>query len=272
MSESQSQSEMICVRCKSSVIEAIFCIGCNAPYHSSCAKLVPKLENGAFSKCCKNKTQSTHEQSSSSLSPGLTADTIEKIINGAVSRAVTALNVKFSNVTDSVNILSNKMDSIAITMEDAVSRIGSTERRVDVLHDKVEILEGIVADITNYSRQNIDVNSVSRACLDEINDRIKRNKNLVLFGLVESSSNSSVDSVKNNDKLKIVNLLSKFSEPTLFEGVKLYRLGSFAQDQLKPRPVKLICPSEEIAKQIYQSFILAKKEKNQMSHMANWRI
>lgn len=78
---------------------------------------------------------------------------------------------------------------------------------------------------------------------------------------VESSANLSSSSVKHNDKSNIINFLSKISPPALFEGVELYRLGSFSKEQQKPRPVKIICSSEEIAKQIYQSFILAKKEK-----------
>lgn len=142
--------------------------------------MVSKLENGTFSKCCRMNVQAPHDKSMS-LSTGLTADNVEKIINGAISKAVKTLNVKFSTVTGPINAISGKIDSISLNLDDAVYRISSTVKRVVDLKDKMDIMEGTVADMVNHSFQKIYINSLSKACLDEINDRINRRKNLIWF-------------------------------------------------------------------------------------------
>lgn len=115
---------------------------------------------------------------------------------------------------------------------------------------------------------NLDINNLSGKCINELQNRLSRSNNLILFGLKEDdpimSNNTTQTSSHTDSQISISNnicqLFCNFSAPDLFKNSKSFRIGLFMQTQTRPRRVKIICNSVESAKTLFQLFLNAKKK------------
>lgn len=91
-----------------------------------------------------------------------------------------------------------------------------------------------------------------------------RKHNLDLFGFPDNDKTNNVELATNdnNDNLCSVvkNVLNKFISSTDLENVCVHRIGKTAQVQNpRPRPIKIICATEERAQVVLKTFVAAKK-------------
>lgn len=93
----------------------------------------------------------------------------------------------------------------------------------------------------------------------EINERNKRKRNLIIYGISEHSNGTDEDRAK-SDKVKTTDLL-KFLVPTMMENenydIKPIRLGIVKSN--RPRPIKVILRNDQMVNNVIQN---AKKLKN----------
>lgn len=244
-----------CLMCKQSVVDAIFCSVCDSPYHPGCASRVRVLDNGAYSKCCgpRSPLPSTQFDSSSSQtqptnqSQQTTDNSVETIINNAISGLQLNMNANFSSLHTSISELKTNVESLTSKMERTISTVNDHSTRI------AEI-EGTI--------NGLRVDSISRDCMTEIQSRLSRSNNLILFGfneVIPEVDKNLQTSAEFNISDEIVKLFSVFSPPSLTTNLKALRIGKFAQAQKRPRPVKIICSSMEVAKALHKAFLEAKR-------------
>ena len=73
--------------------------------------------------------------------------------------------------------------------------------------------------------------------IEEINERNKRQRNLVIFGVTEPNQNLSTEARENNDKSQVSDILHTVIPELNTNDIKPIRLGRFAVD--KSRPIKI---------------------------------
>lgn len=125
MSKESLNTSKRCSVCKSPVVnDAVFCKICNSPYHPSCAVSVEKLDNGAYTKCCKPRSPTTESQTDSSTSVAtsvMTNDSVEQIVRKTIDELQKGLN--FSSLSTSMKELSLKFYKATSKMEEAVTTV-----------------------------------------------------------------------------------------------------------------------------------------------------
>lgn len=256
----------MCVMCKQNVVDAVFCKICSTPYHPGCANRTTLLSNGGYSKCCRPKSPLPQIQTDSNTpassqerieNQSITNDSIESIINKAIRDLQVGLDKNFSIVSRTINEVSSKVDNMSLKVDEVVTTVTDHSERIAVIEGTLE---------------NLHINSLSRNCLSEIQDRLSRSRYLILFGLVEDKNNKSNEHSKENISITVTQLFSKFSTLDLLENLKTFRIGSFTQTQQHPRPVKIICSSEERARLIHKAFLEAKKDDALRHHIQNMRL
>ena len=91
----------------------------------------------------------------------------------------------------------------------------------------------------------------SRENIAENEERTRRSKNLLIFG-IEEKVNPDRSQRQLDDKDKVDNLLTKLSSTKKAE--KIIRLGKYKQDQTSPRPLRLTFASEEERNKVLEKF------------------
>lgn len=105
---------------------------------------------------------------------------------------------------------------------------------MDDIGQRVEELEVKVAEV-NKGNNTADFS----ACLSEMEDRMNRSKNVIIFGVEDNDA--LVSNVENKDKEFITRLLSLFNSTTeSLKNFKTWRIGSISQVKSVPRPLKVI--------------------------------
>lgn len=114
----------------------------------------------------------------------------------------------------------------------------SFTKRIDELERRITGLEaaGGVPNTPNYDFESV---------VNELDERNKRKKNVILFQVPESTSNETSDNVIIEEKLR---LLEVRAVPT-----KISRLGNRKPNNPKPRPLRLTFSSESEAKEVLRS-------------------
>lgn len=80
------------------------------------------------------------------------------------------------NLSSSVD---NNFTDVNAKLDDALSRLTNTEGGVNNLSECLAVVEG---KLERCESSHVDVNSISNKRIDEINNRLERKCNLVLFG------------------------------------------------------------------------------------------
>lgn len=212
--------------------------------------------NGGFSKCCRPKSPTKMIQSGSSEPApsqhvSLTNESIKRIIHNAVNGLKIGLNNELSTLSTSINNLSTKVDVVTVKVDEVINNVADHSQRIAVI-------EGTLKDLNQ--------STITQNCMHEIYDRLSRSCNLILFGL-SNDLNNQVDTLNT-----VSQLFLKFCKPDLLDNLQLFRLCTFMQDQTRSRPVKISCHTVERAKDIYRSFLSAKKSDLHSPHLENTRL
>ena len=129
------------------------------------------------------------------------------------------------------------------------------EASLSQLNNKLNEIESRLAAARDNKGED---DAFNETALNEINERIKRKKNLIIFGLAESNSQSSQERIT-DDKAEI----QKICSGDCLELVNTWRSHRLGRNVVpgRPRPIKIICRSEEDAQQLLNSLISANKNK-----------
>lgn len=242
-----SISTGICPVCKGNAktTTAVLCPVCHAPHHASCASKFPPAPNGGFKKCCgpSSPLPSPQQPLPSPLMSGLRMLIREEfdIINNTIASQFKTLNSFISDLSIEIKTVNEKVDTCSAETRD-------TAMRVDALEDKFEEINN------SESTSHISMES----CLSEVEDRLKRRNNLIIYGI--DDPDPSLSSKPHEFDFKEVTSLFTILIPNkCFDDIKVWRIGKFSSTQTKPRPLKIILPNDSISSQLRTTFLKLKR-------------
>lgn len=153
---------------------------------------------------------------------------------------------ELSSKMDTLTPLPGKIDQIIQDIDKLNKNLSSLDERVSTNEAKIGKLEDSI--INGSSALNA---SDSESLMAEFNDRVRRASNVMVYGLVESTSPNS--NARKISDLELVTSLFKSSQPNFNNsGVKLFRVGKTQGD--KPRPLKVVLNSEYDARLVLSTF------------------
>lgn len=152
---------------------------------------------------------------------------------------------KLSNIPSDINTIKNELVSVN-------EKLSSFEPRITEIEKRVETLEADVKRGQLHADGTAGVESV----LEEINDRSRRLKNLILHDLPESGNNSMPKRVEHDNRL-VSNLLIGFGINNA--NIKSFRIGKSLTGN-KPRPLKVVLDSVNDVNEFAKKFDSSKLE------------
>lgn len=157
------------------------------------------------------------------------------------------------------------MDDITSKLNNAVARAEISEKKIDHIDGKLFVLEGIANDNNIGGNGLVNSEPTALQCILEFKERQSKKKNFILFCVREQDVMSVVTSetsVDNNCTQSIRCLKPPFKAIDILNKIKVLRLGSYKQGKyaVKPRPIKIICTSEEVSGTVRHVFLKAKAD------------
>lgn len=119
-------------------------------------------------------------------------------------------------------------------------------RQLPALRKQVSEMRQEIEALKTSRSQGINMETV----ISEINDREKRSRNVILFGIPELSSVDDIELRKNHDTKKVREVLADIHDSEA--PVSVIRLGKLHSNQ-SPRPLKLIFSSRPQAMRILKN-------------------
>lgn len=207
---------------------------CNRWFHRQCAN-VPKTE---YTKIASNTTikwyctRADCVHQNTQVSPDIS--TVLSTLIGKVDSLATMVN-KLSDVPDDTKIIKTEIQSIQEKLNTIEPKLEELDRRLTTLEQ------------SDGSGSSLSTNSV----IEELHERNLRKKNLIVFNAPESTNNLPQD-IKVHDTSLLTSIIHSAIPDFDVSRIKFFRLGSRAAG--KPRPIKLIFPSEGDMNQVLSSF------------------
>lgn len=278
-----------CPQCGRNVVNAkVSCPLCDSVYHRSCAGLTKKLQNGGFSKCCSKGPVVLSIEDRSKIVDDIcsklakqTAESQAKLADDISLRVSKQVAEQMSRQLDAiiakhVNVLRDEVARDIETVRQSVSTLQSTTEGNDrtrgeeirELGDRItSIEEDLSVKLTTIlSGVSPDPQDASKAkaelidnCLDEMDDRMSRLRNVVIFGIPEPKHHLAIER-KSDDTNRMLNIIAEsgvLAESS--DTVKCFRLGKYSPNLLQPRPIKLILSSAANANLLVQNHLRLKK-------------
>ncbi|XP_043475021.1 uncharacterized protein LOC122506773 [Leptopilina heterotoma] len=163
-------SSRMCTVCNYNIAGDAFSCPCGTFYHPACATAAVSKKTGKR-KCCSHVNTSNSRSLSPSGSGNITIEQISQLLNDKFDKARDESEKFFSDKLESV------MSVYSDRLNDVVDRVDNLEVRFQEFQDN-----NIRSDNSLHS---ISESAISTKCVAEISDRLKRNKNLILFGHTE---------------------------------------------------------------------------------------
>lgn len=119
----------------------------------------------------------------------------------------------------------------------------------DILNDKNKQINDLMKEIKDLRKPTKDM-AVEEIFM-EVNERINRACNLMVFNVPESSSNNIQEKIE-NDKVNVIDIFNKMGKSEAQqEIVKIVRVGR--QQDSKLRPIKVVFSSNEVVKDLLKN-------------------
>lgn len=228
----------ICIIAVTSESKGIACDdSCKRWFHASCVKITnaeyAKLANDLNKKwsCGRDDCLNAANQPLNVLITQLSA----------LGKNITAL----SNKVDTLISLPNKMDQI-------ITDVDRLNKNIESLNDRVTSNEARIRTLEDASKNPQTCTALNQEnMIAEMNDRARRASNVMVYGLVESTS-ANIDDRKLHDLNAVSDLFKTFYPEFDNSKTKTARVGK--RQTGKSRPLKVILNSERDARHIISSF------------------
>lgn len=225
------QIKTTCVPCCKTVLntdEGLQCDGpCDRWFHRSCVGV--------------SKTEYQKIASDTSVKwfcSRVDCDTAPSVPN--LNTILAALVQKIDDLSAKVDRLNDLPENVKLIQDD----VKAIHDKFEQLEPRIEQLEHRVSDMeSRVTAKLADCNSFEETLM-EINDRKKRQCNVILYGIAESPS-SNIESKKKHDNQQIKHLLAEVYQEANFETIKFFRIGVSKKNN--SRPIKVIFPTADHA-------------------------
>lgn len=137
----------------------------------------------------------------------------------------------------------------------------SQKNEISELKDLITKLSGEVENLKLQILTPTDLlleNNATETLINEINERNKRSSNIIIYNLVESTSDSKDVRIA-HDVSKVIELINKVPNVDI-NSVQAFRLGKVINN--KPRPIKVILNHSDVVKNIFKNKSLLQQGTN----------
>nr|CAI5845548.1 unnamed protein product [Callosobruchus analis] len=252
-------SSVSCIRCMKVVKNGTYsikCQNCLNWLHRDCANITIeeikqyekelKLPNGKRFECFMCLPQSPKHNpraaNNVSMSDGASADTLfEKIRLYLDERLDSHMSRIMEENAKLVNLFQTKITNMEIEI-----------RKISSLQDKVVQLEQQLATLTakleESDSKHTSTPQYDEMLIEELQERQARSKNILMFGIAESSEKDRVARAQ-EEKTVVENTLRQCSNTA--DDIKLFRLGKYEPG--KVRPIKVMFTSAQTVTEILKN-------------------
>lgn len=233
------QVNVYCKACKVPILhESVRCPKCFKCFHKSCVNTEVLAKNGGFSRCCGpgRKTSNT---------------------GGTFQFSLEDIRQTFR---DEITPLARRIDNVEIRLDNIDTYLKDFSAEGLEKHSAIVQLNQRVDSIVSSGAGAPSTSGMTSDVFKEFDDRLRRQSNLMVFGLPEEDSQGSEDGklqTKISDFFFLI--LNKSANDYNF---KCMRMGRFLVNSTNPRPIKVIFGSPDSADAILQAFIKSKAQKN----------
>lgn len=118
------------------------------------------------------------------------------------------------------------------------------------VNDLKALIVSLQNDIRELKQKSVNANTAVsnfnfEEVIEEINDRNKRKRNLIIFGLKEQNHNDPSNIRAENDIKVVSEVINKILPDLNNTNLKPIRLGRFDLSRAKPRPIKITLENEQ---------------------------
>lgn len=189
---------------------------------------------------------------------------LTNVVGAAVSKAFEGVNKK---VLDDINVLKTSVevlqeakdlsDSQVLGLSEDLgtisTRLDSVDRTASNRYDKVmeeiaALRVELAARATNPGEGPAE-HAAPEAFLDEIEDRLSRRRNVIMFGVPEPGGGDAA-ARKSKDLDTVTGIMAALSVTDSMRAVSCLRLGKFSENLQRPRPLKVVFTSCDVASKL----------------------
>lgn len=221
---------------------AILCFLCDNWYHIKCVEITVSSLNHFERELKKDNGERWN-------CPNCVKENVKRAHNSrkSLSSSQDAIDKKYTleDVMNKLNSMETQHQSLIDRYEKQLAINDNLQKEIDDIKLKLsELVRNPECNIPNRSGDNTSIAEGS-GIIREIQDRETRKKNVIIFGNAETNSQEEAF----NEKKSTLDILQSIN-PSISEEniVHLYRLGR--KQNNKPRPLKVILKSSEIARDI----------------------
>ncbi|KAG8290509.1 hypothetical protein J6590_080147 [Homalodisca vitripennis] len=157
---------------------------------------------------------------------------------------------KIDDISKDIAELRAEVSAVSNCLSTLEPRVASVENKVDSISHNLAIVSSTV-DTHGERLAMLEGNSSSDSCVvstsEEINERNLRAKNIMVFGLGESTMGTTHDRIE-DDKANLQSIFSAIDPSLEVNSFKLFRVGKGSRN--KPRPITVIVGCEDSVRMI----------------------
>ncbi|CAG9760178.1 unnamed protein product [Ceutorhynchus assimilis] len=182
--------------------------------------------------------------------------TIRKQINNMLNKTNTTDKNVLCIISGVVELLLDQKEGIRTALDEITQSIQAKNERIDALESKIIQLQEEIssikpvgdANIANADPPSSQSSDKSFDMFAQVQDRATRSENLMIFNIVENTSNDTNVRV-NHDKTHVSDILSQLEAQQVGE-YKVVRVGKSGD---RPRPIKVIFSDAHAVSQCLRS-------------------
>lgn len=269
-----------CVHCGRDVVTTrVYCPQCGSACHPSCSGITKKLSDGSFAKCCGRGTMALSGEDRSRLVDDIServgkqiadqmALQLDAIVNkhvtvlrNEVARDLTDIRQSISNLQSAADANSASHNNDILALEDRITniecnvttKVNEVSAKVDSAMDTINGLKSEGASTVGTARDDY---------FDEMEDRLSRLNNVMVFGVPESQLQQPLQR-KNDDLKSVGEIIAEAGVSENLESITCIRMGKYSKNLPQPRAIKVIMSSSANASLLIQ--IHRRQKKSQRS-------
>ncbi|XP_044574848.1 uncharacterized protein LOC123258729 [Cotesia glomerata] len=241
-----------CKYCSNVIVtDYVKCPVCDSAYYPGCVKQTKVSPNGGYQKCCCRKNSFTLSDFRSLIKEKNVALSIaiKKDFSYQLKTVVTSV--------ESLTVTVNKNNALLNDRISAVETVNKTlETNLAILETKVANNAECVSSLINH--MGIAGCSSNAAVLEEVEERLTRRGNILIFGVSESKE-ASKETREAHDRSLVVKICSDLKVD--FSLSTHFRIGKYSPALAKPRPIKLSFTNAGMTDLIIQNLVKLKRSK-----------
>lgn len=158
---------------------------------------------------------------------------------------------------DQVEIENEQFQGSRYTIDDIMHKLLEMEANHNILVKKIEqqdvtikTLISRIEQIESTNKNSKDIPVMTNTIIKEIDERKKRENNIVVYGIEESTRENSEDR-KTDDQSNIARVLTSVTNNVVVDDIKFFRLGKRTNG--KHRPIKVILNSSKDVHNVFKN-------------------